>query len=168
MRVRWVVSSRPPKRQTLSLKGRALKLLSQREHSEYELAQKLARFTDEPEQVQAVVEEFRRLGFLSNARFAESLARRRGIKLGSRAIAMELGEHRLNAAETAPVIQALQGSELERAQALWRRRFGEPPRDLAEKGKQARYLIARGFPGEVVSRVVKDAARGLAPEEDGM
>ena len=45
-------------------------------------------------------------------------------------------------------------SEFERAQEAWRRKFGEVPSDAAERARQARFLAARGFAGDVIRRVL--------------
>ena len=59
-------------------------------------------------------------------------------------------------------MQELGAGEYERAQALWRRRFGQAATDFKERGKQMRYLLARGFSMDVVRKVVK------AEEFDGI
>ena len=61
----------------LSLRGRALKLLSLREQSRSELMRKLAPHAESPEQVQALLDDLQRAGLLSEQRFVESLVRRR-------------------------------------------------------------------------------------------
>jgi regulatory protein len=48
----------------------------------------------------------------------------------------------------------LRSSELDRARGVWRRKFDAPPRDATERGKQARFLAARGFDGEVIRKVL--------------
>ena len=49
----------------LSLRGRALKLLSLREQSRSELMRKLAPHAESPEQVQALLDDLQRAGLLS-------------------------------------------------------------------------------------------------------
>lgn len=51
-------------------------------------------------------------------------------------------------------MQALRGTELERAREVWRRKFGEPAADAAGRAKQMRFLAARGFAGETIRRVL--------------
>ena len=51
----------------------------------------------------------------------------------------------------------LQGSELERAREVWRRKFGEPATDPQTRAKHMRFLLARGFSGDVVRRAVLGA-----------
>ena len=52
-------------------------------------------------------------------------------------------------------VAALRGTEFERAREVWRKKFDAPPKDAAERAKQARFLAARGFSGEVISRVLR-------------
>ncbi len=44
-----------------------------------------------------------------------------------------------------------------RAKAVWERRFGRPPADMAERAKQVRFMVARGFSRAVVSRIIQGA-----------
>ncbi|MEW5881762.1 MAG: RecX family transcriptional regulator, partial [Pseudomonadota bacterium] len=46
-------------------------------------------------------------------------------------------------------------SELSRAREVWRKRFGTPPRDDAERAKQLRFLASRGFSTDVILQVVR-------------
>ena len=54
-------------------------------------------------------------------------------------------------------VAGLRSTELERAREIWRRKFGAPPADAAERGKQTRFLAARGFGGDVIRRVLAGA-----------
>jgi regulatory protein len=63
----------------------------------------------------------------------------------------------------ASTLQQARATEYERALEVWRRRFGEPPVDAAERAKQMRFLAGRGFEGDVIQRVV----RGGGDEADG-
>jgi regulatory protein len=55
----------------------------------------------------------------------------------------------------AQAVAGLQETEVERATALWRRRFDAPPADAKERARQMRFLMARGFSGAVVSKVLR-------------
>ena len=48
----------------------------------------------------------------------------------------------------------LQRSELERAREVWRRKFGEPAADPQTRAKHMRFLLVRGFSGDVARRAV--------------
>lgn len=146
-------------RPVLSLKGRALRLLSQREHSRLELSRKLAPHAESPEQLDALLDELERSRYLSSERFAESLAHRRAPRFGVRRIAQELGAHRLDGEVSGPVLASLRDTERERAHEAWRRRFGEPAADAAERAKQHRFLAQRGFSGEAIRWVLRHGAK---------
>ena len=144
-----------PARGGVSLKGRALRLLAQREHSRVELSRKLGPYAESDEQLAAVLDELERTGLSSPRRFAESLAHRRAARFGLRRIEQELGAHRLDADVAAPVIAQLRGSERDRALAAWRRRFGTPPADATERARQHRFLAQRGFTAEAIGWVLR-------------
>ena len=58
-------------RPQLSIKGRALRYLSQREHSRAELQRKLARHAEDPGEVVRVLDELEQRGFIDHQRVAE-------------------------------------------------------------------------------------------------
>lgn len=90
--------------------------------------------------------------YQSDERFIESRVNARAQRMGTQRIRLELAQHGVTLdPDTA---QQLRQTELERARELWRKRFGTPPQDLAEKARQMRFLAARGFAGDVVRRVV--------------
>jgi len=61
----------------------------------------------------------------------------------------------VSAAAIAEAVQGLQATEIERARAVWQRRFGTPPQDVNERARQVRFLLARGFSGAVAARVLR-------------
>jgi regulatory protein len=138
----------------LSLKGRALRLLSQREHSRAELERKLAGHEQEPGELRRLLEDLQAKGFIDHARVAESVLHRRAAKLGAMRVRQELLAKGLEDSLVAQAVASLKATELDRAREVWRRRFGEPPPDAAARAKQARFLMARGFSGEIVRRVL--------------
>jgi regulatory protein len=141
----------------LSLKGRALRLLSGREHSRAELERKLAPHEEEPGQLNRVLDDLQAKGFIDHQRVADSVVHRRGAKLGAMRIRQELQAKGLDAELVAQAVAGLKSTEVQRAREVWRRRFDALPADAAERGKQARFLAARGFDGEVIRRVLSPA-----------
>ena len=139
----------------LSLKGRALKLLSNREHSRRELERKLAQHEQEPGQLKTALDELQARGFIDEQRVVESVLNRRVPRLGAGRVRQELQAKGLDAERVALAVASLQASEVERARAVWRKKFGELPQDAAQRAKQARFLAARGFGGEVIRRVLQ-------------
>jgi regulatory protein len=146
----------------LSLKGRALRLLSGREHSRAELERKLQPHEDAPGALEQVLDGLEAKGFISEQRVVESVLHRRAPKLGMARIRQELQGKGLNNQTVSQALQGLQATELQRAQAIWRQKFSVPAPDAAGKAKQARFLMSRGFAADVVRRVVA----GLDEDED--
>ena len=143
---------------TLSLKGRALRLLAQREHSRAELATKLARHVQEGDDLNAVLDELQAKDFINANRVAESLVHRRAARLGTQRLVQELRSKGLDDALVRATAERLRATELERAQAVWRQRFGTVATDANERARQMRFLAARGFAGDVVRRVARDGS----------
>lgn len=91
---------------------------------------------------------------LSNERFADSLVHRRAERYGTATIRRELRMHGLDETLVRTHVAELERTELERATAVWARRFGARPASLAERARQTRFLLARGFSAETVRRVL--------------
>ena len=140
-----------------SLKGRALRLLSQREHSRLELERKLAAHETEPGELARALDELQARGFISEARVLESVLHRRAAKLGTARLRQELLAKGLSPEAMAEALEALRASELERAREVWARKFGSPATEPKARAQQVRFLISRGFAAEVVRRVVQGA-----------
>jgi regulatory protein len=138
----------------LSLTGRALRLLSGREHSRAELERKLKPYEDEPGALAAVLDKLQAKDFINEGRVIESVLHRRSAKLGTQRIKQELQAKGLEPEAVAQALDQLRGSEVERAREVWRKKFGTPPEDAAERGKQMRFLASRGFGGDTIHKVV--------------
>jgi regulatory protein len=138
----------------LSVKGRALKLLASREYSRLELERKLAAREPDPGEVKRALDELQARGFLDEQRVVESIVHRRAGRVGAGRIRQELQAKGIDAERVAVAVASLNATEFERAREVWRRRFGVLPEDAAQRAKQARFLAARGFSGEVVRRVL--------------
>ena len=139
----------------LSLKGRALRLLGMREHSRAELERKLASHEQEPGELKRVLDDLQAKDFISDERAAESVLHRRSARLGAGRIRQELQAKGLAAELVAASVASLKATELDRAREVWRKKCGEPPQDAAQRARQARFLVSRGFSGEVVARVLR-------------
>jgi len=148
---------RGPARPRLSLKGRALRLLSQREHSRSELERKLRPYEEAPGTLALALDELQARGFISAQRVADSVVHRRAGQLGAMRLRQELQDKGLDRALIEQTVAGLQGSELVRAQEVWRRKFASPPVTPQERARQVRFLLARGFASEVVRRVLAGA-----------
>ena len=140
-----------------SLKGRALRLLSQREHSRKELEQKLKPHEETPGELAEALDFLAAKDFINEKRVVESVVNRRASKLGAARVRQELVAKGLPADDISEAVEAMRSTELDRALQVWRKRFGTPPLDASERAKQVRFLVSRGFAPEVVRRVVAGA-----------
>jgi len=140
-----------------SLKGRALRLLAQREHSRAELQRKLAAHEEAPGELAQALDDLQAKGFIDEQRVIESVIHRRAARLGASRVRQELQAKGLPAEAVAQAVGELRGSEVERAREVWRKKFGQAPADAAQRAKQMRFLAARGFGGEAIRRVVAGA-----------
>ncbi|MGZ9030740.1 MAG: recombination regulator RecX [Rhodoplanes sp.] len=146
------------RRETRSLFARAVALLARREHSRAELAIKLRRnLTDahDPAEVDQVLDTLERDKLLSDERYAGALTRTRSARFGDARVRFDLKSAGVAAETVDRAVESLKGTELERARAVWLRRFGEAPSTPQERGRQARFLQARGFSTETIGKVLR-------------
>lgn len=139
-----------------ALEQALMRLLAAREHTRAELRGKLASRCAEPQLLEQVIDELRERGLQSDGRFAEqyvSSRMRRGF--GPLRIRRELQERGVEA----PLLEA----SLDEQGAAWfellrethRRKYGAGlPGDFKERARRARFLEYRGFPAEMIRRLL--------------
>lgn len=138
-----------------SLKARALRYLSAREHSRVELARKLARYAGEGDDIEALLDSLEGAQFQSDQRFTENLVHRRAGRFGTSRIMAELGQHKIDPDTLSELKSRLNEDEVARALAVWRKKFGRAAQDAQERAKQVRFLAQRGFSGRSISAVLR-------------
>ena len=153
--------------QSLSLKGRVLRLLSQREHSRTELARKLARLETEDGDLAKVLDDFVAKGLISEERLAQSVVNQRAPKLGAMRLRAELQTKGVDPSHIQSVIAELKPTEAARAKAVWARKFNQAPADAKAMAKQVRFLAARGFDSAAIRAAVPPICR-VSLSEDGV
>jgi regulatory protein len=142
------------------LRQQAVRLLAQREHTHAELRKKLAGSVEgcTAEDIESVLADLAATGLLSDGRAAESYLRGHGARFGAAKL-----KHALRAKgvddETiaAGMVDAGLDDEIERARAIWVRKFRTAPQDKREWAKQARFLQSRGFSVDTIRRLLKNA-----------
>lgn len=161
----------------ITLKGKALQLLAARDYTRAEMERKLTQWLRERsareeeteaapldaemqqvDQASAIAEALDAMeakGFLDDQRAAEALIHRRAGKLGNSRIQQELRQKGLDASAIEQAMEAVPGSELERAREIWQRKFGSVAASQQERLKQMRFLASRGFSSAVVHQVVR-------------
>ncbi len=150
----------------ISLKGRALRYLSGREHSRAELRRKLAPYEEEPGSLDQALDELTAKGFLSDARYVDSVLHRRAPGLGGARIRQELQMRGVAPEAVAEAVGRLRDTELQRAREVWRRKFDGPGDTPAARARQARFLMARGFGSDVVRKVMRDGGKSHDETQD--
>lgn len=122
-------------------------LLARRDHSCAQIAQKLTKKGFDPQEINAVIDEFREAGIINEQRFVESYIHYRQSQgygplrihqeLLLRGVAKEIIEDQLNIADNTWLVQI---------RRVWQKRFaGKWPVNLAEQAQQCRFLQYRGF-----------------------
>ncbi|MYM69916.1 recombination regulator RecX [Pseudoduganella sp. FT55W] len=139
----------------LSLKARALRFLSLREHSRLELGRKLSKYAEEGDDVEALLDLLEKNNWLSQERFSESLIHRRAARYGNSRIVAELQSHGVNGEALQELKSNLADTEIERASEVWQRKFGTVATDPQERNKQMRFLLQRGFSQRAVIKALK-------------
>ena len=139
-----------------SLRERALRHLARRDHSRAELTRKLAAHGDADE-IDAVIERMGELGLQSDTRYAEAFVRGKAGRFGASRLRSELARRGV---DRDLIDEAIAGecveSEADRARAVLRGRFTEPPADAREWARQARFLQTRGFAPELIRKLLKE------------
>ncbi|HXF67962.1 MAG TPA: recombination regulator RecX [Burkholderiales bacterium] len=138
-----------------TLRTRALRLLARREHSRAELARKLAPHSEDPAQLERVLDELQARGWLSERRLAEQIVHARRARYGARRIERELVEKGVAREVLAEALPELRRGELDAARGVWKKKFGRQPRSAAERARQVRFLQGRGFGLDVILKIVK-------------
>lgn len=177
-----------------ALKSRALRWLAQRDHGRAELERKLvtharalARLAEqataasgaeaeygtfeEPElrrRVTVVLDQLAAAGLMNEARMAEALLNARAPRFGERRLRQTMQQRGLEPALVDASLASVRETELERARALWLRRFDGPGATPAERVRQMRFLVGRGFSSDVIRRVMKGVVDDapLPPSDD--
>jgi regulatory protein len=140
----------------LSLKARALRYLSMREHSRLELARKLSRYAQECDDVEALLDALEAAKLLSQSRFTEALIHRRAARFGNNRIIAELQSHGIESNSLTGIQAGLVQDEVARAREVWRKKYGQLAASPAERAKQMRFLQQRGFSYGAIQAVMRN------------
>ncbi len=138
------------------IRDAAVRLLARREHSRFELARKLGSRGHPQDLIKEIVGSLADDGLQSDERFAEAFVRSAlGRGQGPLKIRAGLAERGVDS-DIASAYFDLDAHEWsERAASTLRKRFGTAPMEnRAEWARKARFLTGRGFPSDVVAKVL--------------
>jgi regulatory protein len=125
--------------------------LAARDHSSLELRRKLARRGFDDAAIDAAVDELAAHGFVDDRRFAADYAEYRVRKgFGPLRIRAELRERGITDDVVAAVVADDDDRWRERLVEAAMGKFGRPPTDRRDMGRQARFLEQRGFPVSLI------------------
>lgn len=139
----------------VAIRRAAMNLLARREHGHVELMRKLRQRGADESMIEVELQRLTDEGLLSEERYLESYVRSRAnTGRGPLRIREELAQRGLS---RSLIEQALAEAEVDwqaQLEALWQRRFLGQITDLKDKGKQARFLLQRGYSMDAVRRLL--------------
>jgi regulatory protein len=135
------------------LRERALRLLARREHSRAELTRKLETAGFARDAIDPLLDHFEAQNWLSDQRFAESYIADHRTRAGSIKLAYDLRQRGVNDNIIESLLSDNQDSELERALEVWKKKFCTLPSNTAEKARQIRFLLGRGFSQDTIRKL---------------
>lgn len=105
--------------------------------------------------IERVLLELQQCGLLDDRRAADGLVRSRSDRMGQRALQRLLEQRAFEEEAIRAAIDGVVSSEFDRALSLWRNRFGQVASDPAERSRQFRFLLRRGFEADLIERVIR-------------
>ncbi len=139
----------------VSIIHKSIDLLARREHSVYELKQKLKQRQYSDTEIDEAIERLLADDLVSDERFTEAYVRHRAMRgFGPSKIALELKTKGVDAVLLEEYVDASSAVWLERARESYTKKFGHTaPSDYAEWTKRARFLQGRGFTSSIIQNV---------------
>ena len=140
----------------MSAKSVAVKLLSRREHSAFEIRDKLLRRDFEEEEIAQTITELQQGGWLSDERFAEAYIRMRQQKgFGPIRIAIELNERGVDESIVDSYLHDGDESWLQTLTQQYSKKYkNKAIEDYNAKAKRIRFLQYRGFSLDMIYQVI--------------
>jgi regulatory protein len=145
----------------LNARKLALGLLARREHSRGELHHKLAARGLNAAEIASVLNRLEAEHWLCDARFTESYIHARQTRgFGPMRIWMELKERGVSDDVIDEHLEAHAAQWKDLLCAQYRKRYGDgPARDYKERARRARFLQRRGFPTDMIGRVLDELSK---------
>ena len=143
------------KKQLSELWAKAMAALARREHSAFEIRQKL-KLKATPDLIDELLDALLHDDLLSDERFAHMLCRSRFNRgVGPVRIAHELKQHQILAEWSGQAMAEYEGQWVEHLRALNVRKYGDVlPDDYKAWAKRARFFQGRGFTTEQIQQAV--------------
>lgn len=143
--------------QKQSAKSIAVRLLSRREHSAFEIRDKLARREFDDSEIEQAIVELIQGDWLSDERFAEAYIRMRQIKgFGPIRISIELNERGVKESVVETYLYSGETSWSQTLVEQYKKKYkNKAIEDYSDKAKRIRFLQYRGFSLDSIYPLVK-------------
>ena len=140
----------------MSAKSVAVRLLSRREHSAFEIRDKLLKRDFDDKEISQALIELQEGGWLSDERFAEAYIRMRQIKgFGPIRISIELNERGVTEDIVERFLQAGDENWQQILEQQYLKKYkSKSIEDYNDKAKRMRFLQYRGFSLDMIYRVI--------------
>ncbi len=142
---------------TRTLKSQAITLLARRDYARSELEERLAAKGADRAELSRTLDELAALGYLSDQRYARSVAKQKAGRYSRRSIAGVLKARGVDGEAIASAVAEACTDDEAALLALWRRRFGRAPADERDKARQVRFLQSRGFALSAILKLLRTA-----------
>ena len=141
----------------MSAKSVAVRLLSRREHSAFEIRDKLAKREFDQGEIEQAITELIEGDWLSDERYAEAYIRMRQIKgFGPIRISIELNERGVNESIVSAYLHETDETWFQTLKQQYIKKYKNSNiEDYNDKAKRIRFLQYRGFPLDQIYQVVK-------------
>jgi regulatory protein len=141
----------------LSAKSVAVRLLSRREHSAFEIRNKLAKREFDDGEIAQAIAELIEGGWLSDERFAEAYIRMRQLKgFGPIRISIELNERGVDESIVDAYLDTNDDIWLQSLKEQYQKKYkNKEIEDYNDKAKRIRFLQYRGFSLDVIYQIVR-------------
>jgi regulatory protein len=138
------------------IKETCLRLLARRDHSRKELLNKLTGKGFDREDVSAVIDELVQQGWQDDQRYARNYARYRMQKgYGPVRIKYELRQNGVDEIDLDAVLQESDNSWMDLLEQVYNKKYNHKKNlDRNEWAKRSRFLLHRGFTGEMISALL--------------
>jgi regulatory protein len=141
----------------LSAKSVAVRLLSRREHSAFEIRDKLQKRDFDEVEIEQAIDELQQGDWLSDERFAEAYIRMRQLKgFGPIRIAIELNERGVKESIVEQYLHAGDQHWVQTLELQYQKKYRDKAiADYNDKAKRIRFLQYRGFPLDAIWRIIR-------------
>jgi regulatory protein len=131
-------------------------LLARREHGRVELTRKLRQRGATPEIIEPALDRLVEEGLLSESRYLESyVASKARSGYGPLRIREDLSQRGLPKSDIETALRECGVDWQEKLHETWQRKFsGRLPADVRERAQQGRFLSYRGYPLNLISRLL--------------